>query len=284
MAVESDADSKLANTLHLARANIELANDKILAHGYTGEERKLVHRETNERIRQSLITNSLGECIHITGEMRALTDPFHRFVCEEISQKEKDVFRVVYSLPQRFLGNATKILEWNLTNWSANSQGRTWYENLRTIYAIANKAVNLFALDLMEEVQYSVFGHKYVLLQEKHADKATSKHTWLLESEALNSLLCVQADELIRRAASVDEGIYRRFTQSLTGTAAKRILSLLKSGGNNASRSALCADELVKDFSDSPEEVVEALKVMGFVAEDSMDSLRITSAGKEFSE
>lgn len=37
-------------------------------------------------LKSSLDKNSLGECIHITGEM-VLTDPFLRYLCDQINLK-----------------------------------------------------------------------------------------------------------------------------------------------------------------------------------------------------
>jgi hypothetical protein len=74
------------------------------------------------------------------------------------------------------------MLKWNLKKWTSKNKKRIWQEELKTIYSIANRSVSLYALDTSNEIQYSVFGYKYILLQEKHDDLATQKHTWLLES------------------------------------------------------------------------------------------------------
>lgn len=265
----------------LEQAGIEEELPRVISHGLSRVDIKKTHRETNNLIQQSLNSNSLGECIHITGEMRALTDPFHRYICEEINHKEKDVFRVVYNLPKDRMSNSIEILKWNLESWASDSSDRKWYEELRTIYSIANRSVNLFALDTSNEIQYSVFGHKYILLQEKHKDRARNKHTWLLESESVNSLLTEKADELIKQSIDVDGGNYRNFTKNINSIASKRYLSLL-SKNDSMPIEKLLSDHIIKDFSESPEEILDTLKVMGFVRLMGTELMKITGAGREF--
>ena len=274
-------ENGLMRTLDLVGIHEKLPT--IISHGYLDDEIKHTHRETNNLLQESIDNNSLGECIHITGEMRALTDPFHRYICEEISQKEKDVFRVVYNLPEEHMNKTTKILEWNLDCWASDGSDRKWHEELRTIYSIANRSVNLYALDTSEEIQYSVFGNKYILLQEKHRDGVRKKHTWLLESESINSMLTVKAEELIKQSKDVDEGNYRRFTQNLSSVASKRFLTILdKSSKDRLSIDELLEDEVVNDFTDSPEEIIDTLKIMNFINNKDEDSIEITKSGREF--
>jgi|GEM_PF-6882308 hypothetical protein len=276
---KNDSNKKLEQTLESVGINSKLPT--IISHGYSREDIKNTHRETNNLIQESLKKNSLGECIHITGEMRALTDPFHRYICEEINQQEKNVFRVVYNIPEENMKNSTSILKWNLESWASDKSDRKWYEELRTIYAIANRSVNLYALDTSDEIQYSVFGNKYILLQEKHKDRAKNKHTWLLESELVNSFLTARANELIKKAKDVDEGNYRRFTKNISGITSKRFLSILREG-NNVSIENLLLDEIANDFTDSPEEIIESLIIMGFVKSENNDLTQLTEAGREF--
>lgn len=281
MFFKSDSIKKLEQTLESVGIKGKLP--KIISHGYSSGDIKNTHRETNNLLQKSLKNNSLGECIHITGEMRALTDPFHRYICEEINQQEKDVFRVVYNIPEENMKNSTSILKWNLESWASDKSDRKWYEELRTIYAIANRSVNLYALDTSNEIQYSVFGNKYILLQEKHEDRVRNKHTWLLESELVNSTLTAKANELIKMSKDVDEGNYRKFTKNITGIASKRFLSMLKND-NYVSIDKLLLDPIANDFTDSPQEIIEALRIMRFIENENTDLIKITEFGREFIE
>lgn len=271
----------LSETLQLAGVDDKLL--EIISHGYNDESIKATHSETNKLIQQCLNTNSLGECIHIAGEMRALTDPFHRYICDEINHKEKNVFRIVYNLPKELIHNSTEILRWNLENWVSDKLERKWFEELRTIYSIANRSVNLYAMDTSNEIQYSVFGDRYILLQEKHSEKTTQKNTWLLKSEKINSILTVKADNLIKASQRVDAGNYRKFTQSLNGVVSKRFLSLLKKSSYVAIQE-LIEDDIANDFCESPHEILNTLEVMMFVDIKDNEFVSLTKSGREFSE
>lgn len=254
----------------------------ILSHGYSKESIKNTHTETNNKIQESLKSNSLGKCIHITGEMRALTDPFHRYLCEEINHKERDVFRVVYNLPEENMNNSTKMLKWNLESWALDKSNRKWDEELRTIYSIANRSVNLYALDTSDEIQYSVFGHKYILLQEKHKDRASRKHTWLLESEAVNSILTDKAENIIGKSKDIDGSNYRDFTKRINSIVSMHFLSMLIKT-SHISVEDLLSDEMANDFTDSPIEIIEALSAMGFIRKtNNSELIEISISGREF--
>jgi hypothetical protein len=271
----------LEQTLALAGAEGE-KHPTILKHGFNPEERQSVHQETNKLIQSCLRGSSLGECIHITGEMRALTDPFHRYICEEINKNDKDVFKVVYNLPEQLLPDHLKVVEWNLEKWASGGIDSDWREQLLSIYLIANRSVNLFALDTSDQIQYSVFGHKYILLQEKHQEKAREKNTWLLESEAINSILTVRAAQLVKAARPVDEGDYHRFTLGINSVAARRFLSLLSEKQGRLEAEYLLNDDVARDFCDSTDVILESLRVMGFVNRNPKGLVEITTNGMEF--
>lgn len=264
---------------HAGIKDIKITENMIKSHGYDEDDRKIVHTETNKFLQLCLDKNSLGDCIHITGEMRALTDPFHRYICDQINLKDKNVFKVVYNHPEEKMKNTTNILEWNLEKWTPKNKKRIWQEELRTIYSIANRSVNLFSLDTSNEVQYSVFGNKYILLQEKHKDLATKKHTWLLESEALNAELTIKAEEFIKKSKRLNEGNYRKFTQDLNSISSQRILFLLSK--KTSSIDTLLNDSIANNFTDSITEVFETLNVMNFLKV-SGDIAHITENGREF--
>jgi len=275
---ENNYEEKLRQTLSLL--GIYEALPKVILHGCSEEDIKNVHKETNNIIHECMKNNNIGECIHITGEMRALTDPFHRYLCEEISQKEQKVFRVVFNLPETHMQNATKIIEWSLEGWASDKSGRKWHEELRTIYSIANRSVSLYAFDTSNDIQYSVFGSKYILLQEKHDDRIAIKHKWLLESESINSMLLMRAEELIKKSKDIDGGNYRKFTQNVNSIASKRFLALLSK--TDLPIEKLIIDEIAKDFVESTQEILENLIIMGFIEIRENELAFITYSGREF--
>ena len=270
---------KLRETFDLLKIHDDIP--KIRCHGDSEKSIKKVHKETNLLIQKSLNNNRLGECVHITGEMRALTDPFHRYLCEEISLKEQKIFRVIFNLPENKTWDTTSILKWNLEGWANDRPLRKWYEDLRTIYSIANRSVRLYALNTSNEVQYSVFGHKYILLQEKHKDRVKNKNTWLIESETINTNLLMMAEEKVNISKRIDAGNYRKFTRNINGIASKRFLSKLKSK-THIPIDILLDDNIANDFTDSPHEILDTLNVMGFIKFQNDELVQITQSGREF--
>lgn len=251
---------------------------KTLEYGFKGKSRDKVHLETNNLLEKSLKDNSLGECIHITGEMRALTDPFHRYLCDQINKKNENVFKVVYNLPEEYMTDTTKIIEWNLDKW--NLKSNNWIEELRTIYSIANRSVNLYSLDTSNKIQYSVFGNKYILFQGEHKDKSKEKHTWLIESESLNSSLTIKAEELISESVNINEGHYRKFTQELNSYASKRFFNIFQNKPI-ISKSDIFKDSIINDLTDSVENILNIMKAMKFI-DLNQEKVILTEKGKSF--
>lgn len=261
--------------------DFDLSKLTILKHGYSDQERSDVHAVTNETISRCLARDNLGECIHITGEMKAITDPSHRDICDAINTQEKNIFKVVYKLPKEHIGSPMKMIEWSLDGWKSPTKNRDWKEELRTIYSIANRSVNLFSFDTTDTIQYSVFGGKYILLQSKHVDGKQDKHAWLLESKILNPLLTNRAKDIISVAENVDEGNYRRFVQNISGVSSKHLLRLLRKNGN-LSKTKIMSDEIIVDFSDSIDDMLESLRIMGFIDIKADSAISITSDGLEY--
>ncbi len=256
---------------------------KVLEYGFKGKSIDKVHLETNNLLQKSLKTNSLGECIHITGKMRALTDPFHRYLCDQINKKNENVFKVVYNLPEKYSNNTIKIIEENLKSWNIK-QKRNWIEELRTIYSIANRSVNLYSLDTSDKIQYSVFGNKYILFQGEHQeslDKSKEKHTWLLESEKLNEILTNKAEMLISKSNNINEGTYRVFTQKLNSYASKRFYKILENK-KNVPLENLLNDEMAMDITESTQDIVDILRIMQFIKINNYNQASITEKGKDF--
>jgi hypothetical protein len=203
----------------------------------------------------------------------------NRDFCDQINLKDKDVFKVVYNHPDIEMNNTVDMLKWNLKKWTSKNKKRIWQEELKTIYSIANRSVSLYALDTSNEIQYSVFGYKYILLQEKHDDLATQKHTWLLESESLNAELTLKAENYIKKAKKLEEGNYRKFTQDLNNVSSQRFLSLLSK--SEKSIIELLEDKLAMDFTDSTQEILDTLRVMNFLNIND-NKVSITESGREF--
>ncbi|MBI5061674.1 MAG: hypothetical protein HZB67_05160 [Candidatus Aenigmarchaeota archaeon] len=243
------------------------------------DENRKVREAANFLIHDLLETNDLGTCIHVTGEMRALTDPFHRQICEEMKRRDKGSFHVLFNIPPERRQNAAALVAWNLSKW-AEFRSRQWKEELRTIDVIANRSVNLLAYETLQDIQFSVFGHKYILLQEKHNDEVASKRIWLLESEAINGLLVERGRQFISGAVNIDEGLFREFAINLSGLVARWYLSKLEK--KSIEKDNLLSDSFIRDFAQNPQGSLDALKIMGFIVESKYGLLNITSTGREF--
>lgn len=101
---------------------------------------------------------------------------------------------------------------------------------------IGEAFVDVRAYKTADEIQYSVFGNKYVLLQEKHLDDADSgaaspKRVWLLNSEKLNAFLTARALSIIEKSKDVPETLFKRFFAKVSGVTAQNILARLMKEG-----------------------------------------------------
>ena len=73
-------------------------NDCVAFSPATSEANKAIHAKANDQLLRALLDNSAGHCIHITGEMRALADPFHRRLCAELAKRVNTRFTIVYDI------------------------------------------------------------------------------------------------------------------------------------------------------------------------------------------
>ena len=271
----------LSKTLELAgleRIKVERLKWLAFAEPDVGQNAK-VHRTTNDLLLKLVVDGDAGRCIHVTGEMRALLDPFHRDICLRMFRQNGNAFSVLYNLPEDKRASRNAAIGWSLKKWSEKGTGR-WQEYLRTFDAIAERAVDVRANINDKEIQYSVFGNRYTQLQEKHPDAAKAKRVWLLESEALNEALVERGEHLLNLSADIDEGWYGGFVNSLGGLGARSVLGKLSQGEPLVT--AQLNDERLKEFGTSSIESAGALKTMGFVQTNEHNRWTITASGKEY--
>lgn len=120
-------DSKaLAETLERAGApRSSLKNLHVLDFSDRNTKRnRLVHESTNRLLLDLITSDDVGTCIHVTGEMRAITDPLHRQICETISLRRGAGFDILYNLPPDRAADVFATVGWNLDNWNKKAPGR----------------------------------------------------------------------------------------------------------------------------------------------------------------
>ena len=173
---------------------------------------QLRRKQANEQLLQTLLSDTPGHCIHITGEMRALADPFHRRLCAELAKRANTRFTVVYDIPEEYSQSPDGVGKWNAQRWAS----KAWTEKLSAMNLIGDAFVDVRAYNTLPEIQYSVCGNRYVLLQEKHSDEGDSrtpfpKRVWLLDSETLNAFLTARALNIVANAKGIPETLFKRF-------------------------------------------------------------------------
>lgn len=239
-----------------------------------------IHRQTNDLILDLLQEDRLGRCIHITGDARALVDPFHRELCKLIKLRGDDPFHVLYRLPEEKRSDPIAAVEWNLQRWSSKAQ-MSWREKFLSIDTISSRAVDLVASAHTGEIQFSVFGNRYVQLQAKHKVDAISKPVWLLDSVRLNEHLTERAELMLESAVDVDESWFTRFALKLNGVLATYIMKLVaRSPGID--RDGILGNPNVDLTPDDPADVLRVLKAMGLISEGPTGVLETTPSGQDF--
>lgn len=239
-----------------------------------------VHAKTNATIFELLRKNELGKCVHVTGGARALTDPYHRQMCEAMRSEHKEPFQVLYYVPIDIKEDSWGIVKWNLSRWGEKGFS-DWRQKLLTLNMIGSRGVDLKAFDERSHFQYSVFGNRYIQVQGKHRDDALAKNVWLIKSENVNGRLTEIAEADLHKASDIDERCFKDFVSTLfTNTARIMLYKIME--GKVSTRDQLLADKSISFIDPDASEKLAALQVMRFVDEDAIGHLVITADGRSF--
>ena len=242
---------------------------------------KGVHLMANEQLLEVLVRDQAGHCYHVTGEMRALADPFHRRLCTELVKRAGSRFIVIYNIPERFRRTPEGVGRWNARSWGSKG----WAEKLSAIRLIGEQVVDVRAYNTLEEVQYSVFGNRYVLLQEKHQDEGARapipKRVWLLRSSRLNEFLTAKAMRLAKIADDMPEALFRRFSARINGITSRIILTTL-ARDTNRTLTADAIDTELKGLGADDDRNLEALNAIGFIDGIQGGPLELTPGGRHY--
>jgi len=247
------------------------------------EENKFVHSKTNERLLASLLDDSPGQCIHVTGEMRALADPYHRRLCAELVKRSSTRFVILYNIPKEFSESPEGVGNWNSQRWTSKS----WVAKLSAINLIGEAFVDVRAFNTLGEIQYSVFGNRYVQLQERHVDEGSSKapaakRIWLIDSERLNGFLAARASSMIGQSKDIPESLFKRYLARVSGVTAQNILTKL--AVNSPVSTELILNNALLDFDPDAAKDLDILSGIGFVTVDQQSLVAITPEGRQFVE
>lgn len=239
-----------------------------------------VHDATNNLLLELLRKDEVGRCIHVTGGARALTDPFHRQICEAMLTDEQKPFKVLYHVPDDLSRDDWGVVRWNLKTWEKKGFS-DWKQKLRTLRMIGKKAVDLKAYDERAKIQFSVFGHRYVQVQGEHGDEAKAKYVWLIRSESVNERLAESAEVDISKSADVDETIFTDVVSTIFSNSARAILRKVSTFGL-ISKEDILADKIFSVIDHDPNRTLEALRLISFVGLDESGKLKLTDDGADF--
>ena len=239
-----------------------------------------VHAATNTLLLDLLRADDVGKCIHVTGGARALTDPVHRQICEEMQTDDKAPFQVLYHVPDSVARDGWGVVKWNLNNWERKGF-LDWKQKLRTLRMIGKKAVDLKAFDERSKIQFSVFGHRYAQVQGQHGDQDPAKYVWLIRSESVNGLLSASAETDLTKSADVDESVFSEVVSTIFSNSARAILKKISSA-STISREDILSDKVFEMIDPNPGVTLEALRVISFVSSNERGNLMLTDDGAEF--
>lgn len=233
-----------------------------------------IYEKANETWLCNVEEKDPGKCVHITGEMRALSDPLHRQVCRRLWEKYKSRCSMAFYLPLEYESNARGILSRNRQNW----KGVSWSNHMDVFDLLSEGIVNLYFSRQAEAIHYSVFGNEYVLLQAKHEHGQHVKEVWLIRSEPLNEVLSIQAKRTIIKSKYMQPTLSGDLMMSVSGPLALHILISLSEKGN------MSKDELFLKISASEtfrDNCLRDLENFGFVEQSDAD-LQLTSDGAKY--
>lgn len=244
---------------------------------------KDVRAKANELLLESLIKDEIGHCIHITGEMRALADPFHRRLCAELVRRSSTRFTVIYNLPENYQKSPELVGKWTTCTWAKNS----WIDKLSAFNLVGESFVDVRAFNTEDEIQYSVFGNWYVLLQEKHLDNLgphdqTPKRVWLLKSKKFNDHMNERAQRIISKSKDIPEILFKQFSAMINGVSAQNIMQKLAKYGGTAHLEQV-VDDALRNFDTEIDSNIEILQAVGFIKiDDENKIIALTKAAHEY--
>lgn len=234
-----------------------------------------VYDKCNDIMLTKLHARSVGPMMHVTGEMRALSDPLHRQVCRESARRYGTPAKICAYLPKLNRATGLEIWKWNHANWPSTTG---WKDHLDVFHLLASGETVLFALEEMEEMHFSIFGSSHVLLQEKHDHDTHTKRVWLIESQALRNALAPTVERCFQRAVEVSSRTFAGFAGLLSDALHLEILFASRAGDRISEDRQV---ELSNAWGTSFAVAIDDLRTVDFL-EGEGDCYRLTKDGGEF--
>ena len=269
-------------TVHKVAPEFSGKKFRIIRHANPGATKKVdeVHLATNLKIRECLEDSSLGTCMHITGRMNAMTDPFHSDLCTNIFRKTEIPFIFSYldlGKPDRI---PIDIVKQKKLMWPHVD----WLTSLSALKKEAQSQIQSYSVRQSSPVQFTVFGNRYVQLQSCHDDEGpgpVAKHVWLIESEGMHDVLLEHASSVISHASLVPANLFREAYDLILGFAARLVLKKLADADNTRFE---CAVLEASDFHEKPKQVLRALIEFDFVERGMSGQVTLTQQGRDLLE
>ncbi len=265
MTGDVDWDS-LESTLDVIDVNIPGDLEVIEYSPASEEANEELYESANDHMMSVIEEDEPGECIHITGEMRALADSFHRKVVQRLWERHESPFKMVFNLPQDLDATGSGIMSYNRRAW----ENVSWKDHISVFDLLKDGKVRLFDSPKVEPIHYTVYGDSFVMLQGEHDHLQHEKEVWLTDSRTLAERLVSDAEETIQSSTAIPPMVFNRFTASLSSDFALSILLKAQSG-----------DLVESDEFEEP--YLTNLQTIGFLSQNG-NSIEITSSGEEFLE
>ncbi len=237
---------------------------------------KEVYKNANTRLLEIIEEKEVGEYIHITGEMRALTDSDHRKCIKELYNHDKQQFKIIFSLPEEFGMNASDIKKYNKKTWDDSN----WIDHLVSFDILGANKVRLYNNYNRESIQYSLFGTDLILFQSRHKIGDHIKKVWLLQSKSLFKSLQNHAKEVLKSSDFIEPYIFFQFNLSLSSNISLHLLYSLQNKG--IIKKEVITQEL-KKFRIHDKSLIKNLESIGFI-QIIDNSYQLTSDGNSFLE
>ncbi len=198
------------------------------------EGNKRVYSTVNECLHRLIKEGNPGRFIHITGEMRALADKKHRYVCWEKAASGSEIVNMISSIQNWYPSGETRTpTYWKQLGRRILSQmwdcwgNASWQNHMDALDLLADAEVNLFAIPNEEKIHYSIFENKFILLQAKHSHTQPSKPVWFIESKYLFEQIAPRTYQTLENSFQVPVTVFSELAMSLNSTTALHLLLIL---------------------------------------------------------